>query len=160
MEQFHVLLEDELLNCSLAEKKRIFEFDTERLATALSESVSHLMQSIQKASFSSDEDSDDGICIMSQDVSVMQSNVRVPLREALSYPRYLHCKDVGRGVVEAISLLVIHDMTMNVKRKVPGVYLLLVHPVIEVRELCLHSCVYVHAYAHEYSCTYIRMYST
>ena len=146
MEQFHVLLDDELLNCSLAEKKRIFEFDTERLATALSESVSHLKQSIQRESSSSDVDNDDDndICIMSQDVSVMQSNVRVPLREALSHPKYLHCKEVGRGVVEAISLLVIHDMAMNVKGKIPGVYLLLVHPVIEVRELCLHSRVYMH----------------
>ena len=133
MHQFHILLEDHLHSCSPVEKRALFDFDCKRIIIALSESVRRLKQSIEENSQDNkNEDEDDNIFFMSQDESVMQSHVMIPLREILMYPKYMFHREVGKKVAEAILLLVASETTFAVMEKLPGVYLLLVHPVKEV----------------------------
>ena len=68
--------------------------------------------------------------------------LHVPLLEVLRYPQMLFCKALAALFVKALITLEFQACSLNVEERLAGVYLLLVHPEMQVRSMSMSMRIY------------------
>lgn len=113
--------------CELAYKN-----DVSRLESYLRDQLEKIRTQRSQSAMLGESDDEDHMSSLWPQLLTLQKDLKCPLQEILKYPRLLLQPSMAEVFVEALLELEEIEQPLEVTCKYPGVYLLLVHPHVQV----------------------------